>query len=149
MGDRHLDNLLLTSSGQLFHIDFGFILGEDPKSFAPPMKITREMVLAMGGDDSQQYYQFRNLCCECFTLLRRRSNLVITLFSFMLRAGIVNGHRTLEHSDNLVKIQAKYELDRTEEESIETFQILIQKSVSALMPRLVEDMHSWAQYWRN
>ncbi len=44
------------------------------------MKITREMVLAMGGDDSQQYYQFRSLCCECFSLLRRRSNLVITLF---------------------------------------------------------------------
>lgn len=46
---RHLDNLLLTDDGRLFHVDFGFILGRDPKPFPPPMKLCKEMVEAMGG----------------------------------------------------------------------------------------------------
>lgn len=49
MCNRHLDNLLLTKDGRLFHIDFGFILGRDPKPFPPPMKLCKEMVEAMGG----------------------------------------------------------------------------------------------------
>ena len=44
VGDRHFDNLLLTPNGNLFHIDFGYILGRDPKPFPPPMKLSKEMV---------------------------------------------------------------------------------------------------------
>ena len=32
------------SSGNLFHIDFGYILGRDPKPLPPPMKLSKEMV---------------------------------------------------------------------------------------------------------
>ena len=44
VGDRHLDNLLLTEFGHLIHIDFGYILGRDPKIFPPPMRLSKEMV---------------------------------------------------------------------------------------------------------
>ena len=49
IGDRHLDNLMLTSNGKLFHVDFGFMLGRDPKPLPPPVKITRDMIETMGG----------------------------------------------------------------------------------------------------
>ena len=32
------------SPGNLFHIDFGYILGRDPKPLPPPMKLSKEMV---------------------------------------------------------------------------------------------------------
>jgi phosphatidylinositol 3-kinase len=62
IGDRHLENLMLTESGKLFHLDFGFILGRQPrfKDFrVPEIRIAYEMVLGMGGIDSDHYRSFK------------------------------------------------------------------------------------------
>merc|ERR1719487_2970696 len=55
IGDRHLDNLMVSRDGRLFHIDFGFILGKDPKPLPPPMRLSKEMVEGMGGMESPDY----------------------------------------------------------------------------------------------
>jgi len=52
------------TDGHLFHIDFGFIFGRDPKLYPPPMKLTREMVEGMGGPRSQNYQNFKKFACE-------------------------------------------------------------------------------------
>ena len=49
IGDRHLENILINNEGKMFHIDFGFILGKDPKPIPPPFKFCKEMVEGMGG----------------------------------------------------------------------------------------------------
>ena len=58
IGDRHLDNIMMRSNGQLFHIDFGFIFGQDPKPLPPPFRFTRHMADAMGGEDSGIHYYY-------------------------------------------------------------------------------------------
>lgn len=88
VGDRHLDNLLLSPDGHLFHVDFGFILGRDPKPFPPPMKLCKEMIEAMGGADSQHYMNFQQYCYTAFITLRRNANLILNLFALMVDANI-------------------------------------------------------------
>lgn len=88
LGDRHLDNLLLCENGKLFHVDFGFILGRDPKPMPPPMKLTSEMVQAMGGVKSKQFMEFVQHVDSAYRILRRHSNVLLNLFSLMLDAGI-------------------------------------------------------------
>lgn len=147
VGDRHLDNLLLTKTGKLFHIDFGYILGRDPKPMPPPpMKLTREMVEAMGGPSSDLYREFLNLSHTAFLHLRRHSNLILNLFTLMVDANVPD--IALEPDKTVKKVQDKFRLDLTDEEAVHYIQNLIDESVSDVMAVLVEQIHKIAQYWR-
>ncbi|KAI8329836.1 kinase-like domain-containing protein [Chlamydoabsidia padenii] len=146
VGDRHLDNLLLSPQGHLFHVDFGFILGRDPKPFPPPMKLCKEMIEAMGGADSPHYNKFRQFCYTAFTTLRRNSNLILNLFALMVDANIPD--IKIEPDKAVIKVQEKFRLDLSEEAAIAYFQGLISESVNALFPQIMETVHKWAQYWR-
>ena len=85
IGDRHRDNLLLRDTGQLFHIDFGFILGRDPKPLPQPMRVTKEMVDMF---DEQRFFDFLRHCYTAFIILRKHANVFANLFSLMLDANI-------------------------------------------------------------
>ncbi|XP_073105655.1 phosphatidylinositol 3-kinase, root isoform isoform X1 [Elaeis guineensis] len=146
IGDRHLDNLLLRDDGRLFHVDFGFILGRDPKPFPPPMKLCKEMVEAMGGAESQYYTRFKSYCCEAYNILRKSSNLILNLFHLMAGSNIPD--IASDPEKGILKLQEKFRLDLDDEDSIHFFQDLINESVSALFPQMVETIHRWAQYWR-
>lgn len=41
VGDRHLENIMVDITGKFFHIDFGYILGQDPKPYPPPIKLCK------------------------------------------------------------------------------------------------------------
>lgn len=146
VGDRHLDNLLLTTSGKLFHIDFGYILGRDPKPLPPPMKLSKEMVEAMGGINSENYQEFRKQCYTAFLHLRRHANLILNLFSLMVDASVPD--IALEPDKAVKKVQDKLRLDLGDEEAVHYVQNLLDLSVTAVMPALVEQFHKFAQYWR-
>ncbi|KAJ5071966.1 phosphatidylinositol 3-kinase catalytic subunit type 3 [Anaeramoeba ignava] len=146
IGDRHLDNILLTPDGHLFHIDFGFILGRDPKPFPPPFKLSKEMVVAMGDRDSEEFLSFKKYCCEAFNILRKSANLIINLFSLMLDANIPDISRDKENC--LMKIQQKYQLDLSNEDAVKYFQELIHESYTSLFPVIVEQFHKIAQAFK-
>lgn len=146
VGDRHLDNLLLTKDGKLFHIDFGYILGRDPKPLPPPMKLTKEMVEAMGGVNSEHYQTFRKLCYTAFLHLRRHANLMLNLFSLMIDASVPD--IALEPDKAVMKVLDKLRLDLGDEEAVHYIQNLIEQSVTAVTAVIVEQIHKITMYMR-
>lgn len=86
VGDRHADNVMLTKDGILFHIDYGFILGKDPKPLQPPMRLDHFMIEALGGTQTQQYEQFKQLCVIAFNCLRRHVSLFMIMLSLVVKA---------------------------------------------------------------
>lgn len=146
VGDRHLDNLLLTTTGKLFHIDFGYILGRDPKPLPPPMKLSKEMVDGMGGINSEHHHEFRKQCYTAFLHLRRHANVMLNLFSLMIDASVPD--IALEPDKAVKKVEDNLQLGLSDEEAVQLLQNLIDISLSAVMPALVEQIHKFAQYWR-
>jgi len=83
VGDRHLENIMCTRDGRLFHIDFGFILGADPKPLAPHLRITKGMEDAIGEKRSAE---FKELCKITYTCLRNHTNVIMLMLLLLLRA---------------------------------------------------------------
>lgn len=95
IGDRHNDNIMLTPSGQLFHIDFGKFLGDAQmlgsiRRDRVPFVLTSDMAYVINGGErpNARFQQFIDLCCQAYNILRRHCNLFLSLFSLMLGAGI-------------------------------------------------------------
>lgn len=110
---RHLDNVMLRTNGQMFHIDFGFIFGRDPKPLPPPFRFTRAMADAMGGEDSDHYKRFQSYCCQAYNWLRKSANLILNMLSLMVNASIPDLSVHEDPSTVLKKVEEKFRLDLT------------------------------------
>lgn len=147
VGDRHHDNLMLTSDGCFFHIDFGYILGRDPKPLPPLIKLSRDITDGLGGQNSEHYHQFRHLCRTTFLSLRRHANLVLNLFSLMVDASIPD--IALEPEKAVKKVEERLHLDLTDEQASSKILSVLHESANAVMGAVAENLHKFTQYIRN
>lgn len=146
IGDRHLDNVLMCYDGRMFHIDFGFVLGRDPKPFAPPFKLSPQMVACMGGANSPYYNEFKTYCCEAFNILRKHASLILNMFSLMKDASIPDIN---QGDKSVLKVKEKLVLEKSDEQASRDFQTLINDTARSVMPVLNDIFHDWANYWRD
>ncbi|KNC55174.1 phosphatidylinositol kinase [Thecamonas trahens ATCC 50062] len=80
VGDRHRGNVMLTHSAELFHIDYGFILGEEPFKLLPAswMRLTPGIRDAMMDEERKL---FSKTCLDAYNVLRRFAPLFMTMLS--------------------------------------------------------------------
>jgi len=86
----------MKESGELFHIDFGFVL-KIPSLGTPLMKISREMV----ADFSEEHLNaFRMYSCPIFKILRKYAGSSLSKKSKMMKQYVC------EEIDNIIRQQA-------------------------------------------
>ncbi|AJV73604.1 Vps34p [Saccharomyces cerevisiae YJM244] len=146
VGDRHLDNLLVTPDGHFFHADFGYILGQDPKPFPPLMKLPPQIIEAFGGAESSNYDKFRSYCFVAYSILRRNAGLILNLFELMKTSNIPDIR--IDPNGAILRVRERFNLNMSEEDATVHFQNLINDSVNALLPIVIDHLHNLAQYWR-
>jgi hypothetical protein len=82
LGDRHLQNIMITHNGAIFHIDFGFILGNDAYPLiGTEIKLNSTMIDVIGGTDSDRYEQYLKYCSVGMVILRKYFNIFFILLS--------------------------------------------------------------------
>ncbi|KAF2875219.1 kinase-like domain-containing protein [Massariosphaeria phaeospora] len=147
VGDRHLDNLLLAPSGAFFHVDFGYILGRDPKPFAPQMKLCREMIEGLGGAQHPNYLTFKEYSFTAWSTLRKSSSLLLNLFALMQGANIPD--IKVEREGSVRKVRDRMWLGKGDVEAGREFERLIEESMGDWKAGLIDMAHEFVQYWRS
>lgn len=101
LGDRHMENILLHRSGRLFHIDFGYILGDEPKGkqhlSAVTMKLTPEILDAMGGEHSAYFAHFKTEVSGLYNLSRQHTKAFYYILAPLLLTKVVSKEVLVSH----------------------------------------------------
>lgn len=125
IGDRHSDNIMVRSTGQLFHIDFGHILGNFKSKFGikrerVPFILTHDFIHVIQEGktgNTEKFGNFRQYCEEAYMILRKNGNLFITLFALMLTAGLPE----LTSVKDIQYLKDSLALGKTDEEALKQF----------------------------
>jgi phosphatidylinositol 3-kinase len=125
-------NILIRKTGHLFHIDFGFIFGRDPKPYPPPIKITKQMINGMGGPRSPSAYK----------IIRRSANLLLSLLTLMKDTNIPD----MQPDPDAVidRVRDKFRLDCEDLVAERAFLKVVDDSVAALFPHISDFIHTIA-----
>lgn len=149
VGDRHLDNLLILRDGRMFHIDYGYLMGRDPKGVAPMMRLTKELAAAM----RDKFDRFVLYSVETFLILRKHAHLILNLLVLMTDAGLpdISGIHVKKVSarEHLCKVKERFKLDVGDAEAARFIVGVIDESLSAFFPQITEIIHRIAQQFRN
>uniref|UniRef100_UPI00398F8454 phosphatidylinositol 4-phosphate 3-kinase C2 domain-containing subunit beta isoform X2 n=1 Tax=Pristiophorus japonicus TaxID=55135 RepID=UPI00398F8454 len=146
--DRHNDNIMLKTSGHMFHIDFGKFLGHAQmlgnfKRDRAPFVFTSDMAYVINGGDkpSSRFHDFVDLCCQAYNLIRKHTDLFLNLLGLMLSCGIPE----LSDIQDLRYVYDALRPQESEAHATTYFTRLIESSLGSVATKLNFFLHNLAQ----
>ncbi|MGH0121236.1 UNVERIFIED_CONTAM: hypothetical protein FKN15_025943 [Acipenser sinensis] len=146
--DRHNDNIMLRSTGHMFHIDFGKFLGHAQmfgsfKRDRAPFVLTSDMAYVINGGErpTRRFQLFVDLCCQAYNLIRKHTNLFLNLLSLMTSSGLpeLTGVQDLKYVYDALQPQT------TDAEATIFFTRLIESSLGSVATKFNFFIHNLAQ----
>ncbi|CAL4116873.1 unnamed protein product, partial [Meganyctiphanes norvegica] len=134
IADRHSDNIMIMQNGQLFHIDFGHILGHFKEKFGikrerQPFVLTHDFihVITKGRQTrSEEFIKFKEYCEQAFEILRQYGSFIISLFAMMISTGLPE----LQSEKDLDYLKETLKLDLSKEEALDHFRSKFDEALS-------------------
>jgi hypothetical protein len=141
LGDRHLDNIMVSDTGVLFHIDFGFILGKDIKPYAPLVRVDTFMIEGIGGTTKLNY--FKELCTKIFLVLRKYVFLFTPAYHLFVKADppITSLNITSSYLNDF--LTTRFLVGQTDEDASKYMDYLIDSSKDAFSQKISDYIHSY------
>ncbi|XP_062861386.1 phosphatidylinositol 4-phosphate 3-kinase C2 domain-containing subunit alpha [Trichomycterus rosablanca] len=146
--DRHNDNIMLRSTGHMFHIDFGKFLGHAQmigsfKRDRTPFVLTSDMAYVINGGErpTSRFQLFVDLCSQAYNLIRKHSSLFLNLLSLMTHSGLpeLTGFQDLKYVYDALQPQC------TDVEATIFFTRLIESSLGSVATKFNFFIHNLAQ----
>ena len=142
LGDRHNDNLMMTTSAHYFHIDFGHILGNFKSKYGvkrerAPFVFTHAMREVMTDD---QFEQFVDLCCDIYNHLRANASTLVSLCSLAIPCELPE----LQNEKDVMWIYEKLMVHISDEEASVHFREELQVALDTRFTRLNDATHMLA-----
>ena len=136
---------MIQKDGRIFHIDYGFLFGHDPKPFPPPFRLIPEMVRAMGGMSSKNFKAFTSIAAQAFNILRDNSHVILGALDLMTRAGIPDMKENPRQV--IVEVEQKLLPNATKETATQFIQGMIRHSQNTKTKTrltVMEQIHKFA-----